>query len=231
MPVAKTLTRQTYRRSSLGRVKTSRLLPLCAVAALLAGCTRVVGGAGLLPPTQIPGRLPPDGIEVSRILLNDSRMRGITGTDEDLTIIPSMDTHSPVDIDELAATLPPPCRYIYAENAVFGRAFAQFHKITYQYPPKGALISEGVAVYPDPEAARSAFGALAGAVAECADSSAGPVVVGDWAADEQSLHTRAGACGRSYRLKSAALLEVTHCGFSESVADLVVTNMASAIPG
>lgn len=230
MPVAKTLTREPYRRANLRRVRTLRLLPLCAVAALL-GCTRMVGGAGLLPPTQIPGRLPPEGVEISRILLDNSRMRGITGAGEELTIIPSMDTSSPVDIDELAATLPPPCRYIYAENTVFGREFAQFRKITYQYPPKGALISEGAAVYPDPDTARSAFDALIGTVAECADSSAGPVLVGDWAADQQTLHTRAGACGRSYLLKTVALLEVTHCGFSESIADLVVINMAAGVPG
>jgi hypothetical protein len=92
----------------------------------------MVGGAGLLPPTQIPGRLPPEGVEVSRILLDNSRMRGITGAGEELTIIPSMDTTSPVDIDELAATLPAPCRYIYAENTGFGREFAQCRKITYQ---------------------------------------------------------------------------------------------------
>lgn len=201
---------------------------VCAVAAAVLGCTRLVSGAALPPAVQPV----PDGVvDVGRIMLETSRMRGITGTGEELTIIPTMDSTHPVDIDELAATLPPPCRFIYAETAVFGTGFTRFHKITYQYPPRGALISEGAASYPDPESARHAFDALAATVAGCADSPAGAHLVGDQTVDEWSLHTRPGACGRAYLLKSAVLLEVTHCGFSESVADLVVTNMAAGVPG
>jgi len=201
---------------------------LCALAAALLGCTRLIGGAAL-PPATPPV---PDGVvDVGRVMLETSRMRGITGADEQLTIIPTMDSTFPVDIDELAATLPPPCRFVYAETAVFGTGFTRFHKTTYQYPPKGALISEGAAAYPDPESARQAFDALVGSVAECADSPAGPNLVGDQTVDDWSLHTRPGNCGRAYLLKSAVLLEVTHCGFSESVADLVMTNMAAGVPG
>ena len=203
-------------------------MPICALTAALLGCTRLVGGAAL-PPIQ---PLVPDGaVDAGRIMLETPRMRAIVGAGEELTIIPTMDSSYPVDIDELAATVPPPCRFIYAETAVVGTGFTRFHKTTYQYPPKPGLISQGAAVYPDPDSARRAFDALVGTVAGCADSPAGLGLVGDWNADQQSLHTRAGACGRSYLLKSVVMLEVTHCGFSESVADLVVTNMASAVPG
>lgn len=209
-------------------MKTSRLLPLCAVAALLLGCTRLVGGEALQPLTP----LTPDGaVNAGRIMLDTPRMRAITGAGEELTIIPTMESSAPVDIDELAAAVPPQCRFVYAETAVVGTGFTQFRKTTYQYPPNPGLISEGVTVYPDPDSARHAFEALTAAVAECADSPQGPGLVGDWTADEQRLHTRPGACGRSYLLKSVVLLEVTHCGFSESVADLVVTNLAAGVPG
>jgi hypothetical protein len=209
-------------------VKTSRLVPLWAVAAAVVGCTRLVGGTALPPPAP---PAPDDAVDLGRIMLDTPRMRAVVGADDQLTIIPTMDSSAPADIDELAATIPPPCRFIFAETAVFGGGPTRFHKTTYQYPPKAAMVSEGAAVYPDGESARYALDALQATVAECADSSAGPGLVGEWAADEQSLHTRAGACGRSYRLKSVVLLEVTHCGFSESIADLVLVNMAAGIPG
>lgn len=164
-------------------------------------------------------------------MLDTSRMRAITGAGEELTIIPTMDSTAPVDIDELAVSVPSPCRFIYAETMVFGSEHTQFHKTTYQYPPEGALISEGAAGYPDPESARRAFDAVVATVAGCADSPAGAGLVGEWTADEQFLHTRPGDCGRGYLLKSVVLLEVTHCGFSESIADLVLTNMAAGVPG
>ena len=209
-------------------MRTLRLAAVCAAVSVALGCTRLVGG-DVLPLITPPA---PDGaVDIGRIMLTTSRMRAIVGAGEALTIIPTMDSSTPVDIDELAATVPPPCRFVYAETAVFGSGYTRFHKTTYQYPPKPGLISQGAAVYPDPEAARRALDALAGTVAECADSAAGPELVGDWAADQQSLHTRPGACGRSYLLKSEVMLEVTHCGFSESVADLVITNLAAGVPG
>nr|WP_234786562.1 sensor domain-containing protein [Mycolicibacter sinensis] len=209
-------------------MKTSRLVLMGAVAATVLGCTRFVGGTALAP---VVAPVPDGAVRVGAILLDTSRMRGITGTDEDLTIIPTMDSIAPVDIDELAATVSPPCRFVFTETAVFGSGYTQFRKTTYQYPPKGALISEGAAAYPDPQFARRAFDELVATVAGCAGSPVGPKMVGDWGADEQSLHTRPGECGRAYLLKAVVLLEVTHCGFSESIADLVVTNMAAAVPG
>lgn len=205
-----------------------RPLLVCVVATAAVGCTRLVGGSAL-PPVAPP--LPDGAVDVGRLMLDTSRMRGITGTGEELTIIPTMDSTAPVDIDELAATVPPPCRFVYAETTVFGTGFTQFHKTTYQYPPKGALISQGAAAYPDAEAARRAFDAVVATVAGCAESPAGAALVGDQTADQQSLHTRPGDCGRAYLLKSEVLLEATHCGFSESITDLVITNLAAGVPG
>lgn len=203
-------------------------MPVWAVMAAVVGCTRVVGGAALPPAGPLT---PDDGVDLGRVILDTPRMRAIVGADEQLTIIPTMDSSAPADIDELAATIPAPCRFIFVETAVFGAAPTRFHKTTYQYPPKGALVSEGAAVYPDAESARRALDALSATVAECADTPAGPGLISDWASDEESLRTRAGDCGRAYQVKSVVLLEVTYCGFSESDADLVLVNMAAGIPG
>lgn len=196
------------------------LLAWCALGA--AACTRVADGTAL----------PAFGVApmIDRILLDQSRMRAITGTDDHLTIIPSMDVKSPIDLDTLAGTAPPQCRFVYAETVTFGPDVESFHKTTFQYPPRSGLISEGAAGYRDAGAARHAFDALVDTVESCANSG-GLRFIGDWHADAQSLHTRPGDCGRDYRVKSMVLMEVTFCGFPESVSDIVLTNIAANVPG
>jgi hypothetical protein len=93
------------------------------------------------------------------------------------------------------------------------------------------MISEGAASYRDAEAARRAFDALVTTVKNCAESSMGSLFVSTWDADTESLHMRPGSCGRDYRVRSAALLEVTYCGFPESVPEIVMTNIVANVPG
>jgi hypothetical protein len=171
------------------------------------------------------------GVNVDAILLDQSRMRAITGAGEHLTIIPSMDGNRPVDIDALADTTPQECRFIFAETATFGPDVEEFHKTTFQDPPDGALISEGAAAYRDVDTTRRAFGALVTSVGNCAGGSAGQLFVGDWNADANSLHLGPGGCGRDYRVRSVAMLEVTFCGFPQSVSDIVMTNIAANVRG
>jgi len=208
----------------------TRALLLCGAVVLTAACTRVIEGSGVagFGASRDHGG---HGFSVDTILLDQSRMRAITGAGDYLTIIPSMDGTSPVDIDVLAGTTPRQCRFIYAETATFGPEIEEFHKTTFQDPPDGALISEGAAAYRDVDTARRAFGALVTAVGDCASDSAGQQYVGEWNADATSLHLRPGGCGRDYRVLSLALLEVTFCGFAQSVSDIVMTNIAANVPG
>ena len=155
----------------------------------------------------------------------------VTGAGEHLTIIPSMDTTTPVDVNAMAATTPRECRFLFAETVTFGPDVAEFHKTTFQDPPDGALISEGAATYRDAETSRRGFRALVDAVGECAEGAAGQALVGDWTADATSLHLGPGGCGRDYRVLSLALLEVTFCGFPQSVSDTVMANIAANVPG
>lgn len=207
----------------------TRPLLLCAVV-LTAACARVVDGTALpgYGATRGDGGR---GFSVDTILLDQSRMRAITGAGEHLTIIPSMDGTNPVDIDALAGNAPRECRFLFAETATFGPDIEQFHKTTFQDPPDGALISEGAAAYRDADTARRAFGALVATVGDCANSSAGELLIGDWQADDTSLRLRPGGCGREYRILSVAMLEVTFCGFAQSVSDIVMTNIAANVPG
>ncbi len=206
----------------------TRSLLLGSAVVLAAACTRVVDGTALPGPGAT--RHPVHGVDVDTVLLDQPRMRAITGAGEHLTIIPSMDGTSPVDIDTLAEGAPRECRFLFAETATFGPDIEEFHKTTFQDPPDGALISEAAAAYSDAQTARRAFAALVATVGTCADDSAGQLLVGDWRADADSLHLRPGGCGRDYRVLSVALLEVTFCGFPESVSDIVMTNIVANVP-
>jgi hypothetical protein len=209
------------------RARRTRRLVWCGVALLTAACTRVVDGAAV----PGSGQLPHPGVDVGEVLLDQPGMRAVTGAGEDLTIIPSMDGTAPVDVDSLADEVPPQCRFVFAETATFGSDIEQFHKTTFQDPPRSALISEGAGGYRDARTAKHTFDALVASVDGCATSSKGSLLVGEWSADEQSLHTRPGDCGRDYRVKSTVLLEVTYCGFPESVSDIVIANIAAKVPG
>jgi hypothetical protein len=207
---------------------TARRLMLAAAALLAAGCSHIVDG------TAVPGYgagLNLSGVDLNRVLLDQSRMQAITGGGEHLTIIPSMDGDTPVDIDALAPSAPPECRFVFSDNATFGPDIEAFHKTTFQDPPHGGIISEGAAAYHDADAARHAFGALVDTVRRCSDGAGGTRFVGTWTSDEHSLQTRPGDCGRDYLLKSVVLAEVTFCGFPGSVSTIVIANIAANVPG
>jgi hypothetical protein len=207
---------------------TARRMMLGAAAILVAGCSHLVDGTAV-PGSDAGQNL--SGVDVNRVLLDQSRMQAITGGGEHLTIIPSMDGDSPVDIDGLAPSAPPECRFVFADSATFGPDIETFHKTTFQDPPHGGIISEGAAAYRDADAAHRAFGALVATVHRCADGSGGSRFVGSWTSDEHSLQTRPGDCGRDYLLKSVVLAEVTFCGFPGSVSTIVITNIAANVPG
>src|SRR5690349_12740907 len=174
----------------------ARAVVLCAVALVALGCTRTVGGDAFkaLPGIDDASRSP---IDVETLILDQSQMRAITGAGDDLTIIPSMDGKLPVDIDQLAKTAPPQCQWVFEETQTFGREIEEFHKTTFQNPPRGGLISEGVAAYRDPPTARRAFDSLVALVNGCSSTPLGPMFVGDWTAAPDSLQMRPGnGCGR-----------------------------------
>lgn len=207
-----------------------RPLVTVVVAALLAGCTSTVPGMALREPPGIDddSRSP---VDVDGVLLEQARMQAITGAGDDLTVIPSMDGKRPVDLDALAGSAPPPCRWFFAETQTFGADVEEFHKTTYQDPPDGALISQGAAGYRDSPTARRAFDDLSQLVSDCEASSYGRLFVGESTTVGESLQMRSGACGRDYRVKSAVLVEVTYCRFPPTVPEIVMTNVLAQIPG
>ncbi len=208
----------------------TRSFLVCAATALLvAGCTQAVTGTAV---KAVPG-LDDDSlspVDVETVMLDQSRMRAITGAGEDLTIIPSMDGKTPVDIEPLVERAPPRCGWLFAESQIFGPDVEEFHKTSFQNPPDGALISEAVAAYRDAETARAAFDSLLSRVDECGSTTSGSAILGDRTTAGESLSMRPGACGRDYRVKSVVLVEVTFCRFPGSVPDIVMTNILANVP-
>jgi hypothetical protein len=202
----------------------------CAAALLTAACTQMVSGSALKAAPGIDDdSLSP--VDVETIMLDQSEMRAITGAGDDLTIVPSMDGKIPVDIDQLAETAPPQCKWIFAETQTFGPDVEEFHKTTFQNPPDGGLISEGAAAYRDRDTARRAFDDLIALVDGCGSMEFGPLFVGDWSATPDSLETRPhSGCARDYRVKNVVLVEVSACAFPDSVPDIVMTNILAKVP-
>ena len=207
----------------------ARLASAALAALLIASCTQTVPGTVTRPPPGLDddSRSP---IDVDAVLLDQSRMRAITGGGDDLTIIPTMDGKTPVDLVILADRVPPPCSWLFAETQTFGPEVEEFHKTTYQNPPRGALISQGAAGYRDAVTARRAFDGVERLVKGCDATTSG--YVGDWTATADTVRTRTSSqCGRDYRLKSVVLIEVTFCAYPASVPDIVMTNIVARIPG
>jgi hypothetical protein len=198
-------------------------------AVLAAGCSQSITGTAVRAAQGLDedSRSP---VDVESVVLDQSRMRAITGAGEDLTIIPSMDGKVPVDIDPLVKSAPPQCEWLFAETQTFGPDVEEFHKTTFQHPPDGAQISEAVAAYRDPATARRAFDSLVTLVDGCGSTTLGPAFVGEWTATGDTVSTRPGACGRDYRVKSVVLVEVTFCHFPGSVPDIVMTNILANVP-
>jgi hypothetical protein len=208
----------------------------CWVAASIAGvltggCSHTVEGLATRPPAA-PGEGSHAPIAVGTVMLDKAQMRAITGAGDALNVIPSMDVSAPVDIDMLAKDAPTQCQWFFDETQTFGADLDEFHKTTFQNPPKGALISEAAATYSDGATAGRTFDGLVKLVKDCESTDFGPTVVGNWTAGSDALRTRTSAgCGRDYRVKSVVLVEVTFCAFADSVPDIVIANMLAKVPG
>jgi hypothetical protein len=198
----------------------------CAATVMATGCTQWTAGQ----PFPEAGFVGAGIVSADEVVLSQAEMRAITGGGEDLTIIPSMDGKAPVDIDELAKPLPPECRFIFAETATFGPDIEDFHKTTFQNPPRRAIISEGAASYRDAGTARLAFESLATQMERCGTGQYGALLIGTVSRNFDALRSRSGSCGRDYQLKRAVIVEVTFCGFSKMVPEIVMENMLHNIP-
>lgn len=211
-------------------MRSRSVLAGCAAAVLASGCSQWVEGAPLRAAGE-PAFSRPGVVHVDEVLLDQAQIRAITGGGQNVTIIPSMDGKSPVDIEQLAAEVPADCRFVFAETVTFGPDIEDFRKTTFQDPPDATLISQGAAAYRDTETARRTFDALSAAAQRCGTGSYGALLIGELKAEPQSLRIRPGNCGRDYRLKGSVLIEVTFCGLPDSVSEIVMTNIAKRIPG
>jgi PknH-like extracellular domain len=202
------------------------LLSLLAATALTAGCAHVVAGTPALPASVSPGHN--QTVNVDNVLLTTPELREVTGAGSEMTAVPGMDSTGTVDEENLVQLAPPECQFLFRESLIFGSDFEQFHKRSFQTPPQSAILSEGAAVYADPDTARRAYNTVANMVMNCGNTTFASMFVGQWTADDTTLRTRtAGSCGRVYRLESAVLIEVTYCGYPAAIPEEVAKQMAA----
>lgn len=178
-----------------------------------------------MPPAEGPYL---GGMDVDDLLLTTPELRDLTGAGLDLNGVPGMDSKQTVDDELLVGAAPPECQFVFRESAIFGPDVKQFHKTSFQTPPKQALLSEAAAAYLDTDTARRTFDNVTGLVKSCGDTGSGYVY--DWTADPHTVRAESlNDCGRIYRLESTVLIEVTYCGYSQVVPNLVATRIASRV--
>ncbi|HEY7054110.1 MAG TPA: sensor domain-containing protein [Mycobacterium sp.] len=205
--------------------RSSALLSLLAATTVASGCAHVVDGIAAMSPTEGPYL---GGMEVDQLLLTTPELRDITGAGLDLNGVPGMDSISPVDNDLLVHAAPPECQFVFRESAIFGPDVKQFHKTSFQTPSKSELLSEAAAAYVDTDTASRAFGNVEQLVKDCGASSSGSSYVYKWTAEPQTVHAESiGDCGRIYRLAATVLIEVTYCGYTHVVPDVVADRIAA----
>jgi hypothetical protein len=206
--------------------RTRAAVQVLAGVLLVGGCTQITGGVAMMPPGEDPWL---DGMDVDALLLSTPEMRDVTGAGTDLNGIPGMDSKYTVDNELLVETAPPDCRFVFRESQVFGPDVKQFHKTSFQWPPKSALLSEAAAAYVDTATSRRAFDNVTALVKSCAEAPGGTGFVYDWHTDSQTLRAESGDCGRIYRVQSTVLVEVTYCGYSHVVPDVVASRIAAKV--
>ena len=205
----------------------SRLLGCLAVFSV-AGCTAVVDGTAMMPPAETPWL---GGMDVDELLLSAAELRDITGKGLDLTGVPGMDSRKTVDDELLAEGAPRECQFVFLESEIFGGdELKQFHKTSFQTPTDSALLSEAAAAYADAGTARHAFDNVVTMVSGCRAASLATLFVGQYSVEGDTLRVQTGPdCGRIYRVRSSVLIEVTYCGYSEVVPNVVTNRIATRV--
>jgi hypothetical protein len=205
----------------------SSALLSCLAAVVASGCMHVVGGIASMPPTEGPYL---NGMDVDELLLTTTELRDLTGAGLDLNSVPGMDSIKTVDEDLLVGSAPPECQFVFRESLIFGPDVKQFHKTSFQTPPKSELLSEAAAAYVDTDTARRAFDNVTDLVKGCGESTSGYAYVYDWSADPQIVHAQSiGDCGRTYQLEGTVMIEVTYCGYTHVIPDLVAARIAARV--
>jgi PknH-like extracellular domain len=180
-----------------------------------------------MPPAEGPYL---GGMDVDELLLTTAEMRDLTGAGLDLSGVPGMDSIQTVDNLLLVDSAPPECRFVFLESQTFGPDVKQFHKTTFQTPPKSELLSEAAAAYVDADTARRAFDNVADLVKGCGESTSGYAYVYDWSVAPQIVNAQSiGDCGRIYRLEATVLIEVTYCGYTHVIPDLLAARIAARV--
>ena len=208
--------------------RSSVLLSCLAAATLAGGCAHVVGGIAAMPPTEGPYL---HGMDVDDLLLTTPEMRDLTGAGLDLNGIPGMDSKYTVDDELLVEAAPPECQFVFLESMVFG-------------PDVQAVPQDQLSDTAEVRAAVRGRGRLrrrphrAPRVRQRRRSREGvrghPVGLLVRVRLDRRRSDIAGRGPRRLRAhlpasRTTVLIEVTYCGYSHVVPDLVATRIAARV--
>lgn len=186
---------------------------------LLGGSIGAQAGAAPADPAQ----------SADSLILSLPDVSGIVGVN-DLTSNPLFDVRQPRGDHQYDGQYPSPCHVIFDQDAAFGGSFTQFRSVQYSGAANRA-VTQAVAVYPSPGAARSALIELANALQACSDLHVPDMAITAQKLDNSSLAVCQTQCATLYRAAGPVLIGVdaVHFGDSDRIATTVLKQISARV--
>jgi len=200
---------------------------------LVTGAARFIGLGVLLLGGSIgaqAGAAPADPAQsADSLILSLPDVSGIVGVN-DLTSNPLFDVRQPRGDHQYDGQYPSPCHVIFDQDAAFGGSFTQFRSVQYSGAANRA-VTQAVAVYPSPGAARSALIELANALQACSDLHVPDMAITAQKLDNSSLAVCQTQCAMLYRAAGPVLIGVdaVHFGDSDRIATTVLKQISARV--
>lgn len=159
------------------------------------------------------------------LLVSVEDVRAIAGIN-DLTPGPLL--NAPGGQHQFDAKYPDTCHPVFNQDDAFGPGFRDFRSVTYSGPADRAVI-QAVAVYPDPDAARSALISLGSALKACSELGLPDMQFTTQALDMDSFALCTTQCATLYRAAGPVLIGVNAARFGDS--DRIATAVLQRVSG
>ncbi|HWS91401.1 MAG TPA: sensor domain-containing protein [Mycobacterium sp.] len=150
----------------------------------------------------------------------------------DLSSDPNFDVRQPRGMHQYDSEYPSQCQVEFDQDVAFGNDWKQFRSVEYSGAGNNA-VTQAVAIYSDPAAARAAFDRVSSALTACSGLQV-PNLAFTVRQQDPSTVARCGdnQCSELYRVKSSVLISVAVAHFprtAEQIANSVLQTISDRI--
>ena len=182
-----------------------------AAAAVLTSCTLAAAPAAIAAPPA------------PALVLSVEDVRTIAGNAD---LVPGEQVDQPGGQHQYDAQYPGECHAVYNQDDAFARGFTEFRSVTYTGAASRA-VTQAVAVYPDPDAARAALTSVGKSLRACSELGSPTMAVTTQLLDQNSFALCQAQCATLYRAAGPVLISVSASRFGDS--DRIATAVLAQI--